>query len=43
MKNTMLFEGYTGGGQKDVIDGFMATGDVGRRSDASSQYAALCR
>jgi acyl-CoA synthetase (AMP-forming)/AMP-acid ligase II len=33
VKNTMLFEGYTGGGQKDVIDGFMATGDVGRIDD----------
>jgi len=28
--NEMLFEGYTGGGTKDVIDGLMATGDVGR-------------
>src|SRR3954453_18597299 len=28
--NEMLFEGYTGGGSKDVIDGLMATGDVGR-------------
>ena len=27
--NEMLFEGYTGGGNKDVIDGLMATGDVG--------------
>ncbi|HWG73907.1 MAG TPA: AMP-binding protein [Acidimicrobiales bacterium] len=25
----LLFEGYTGGGGKDVIDGYMATGDVG--------------
>jgi fatty-acyl-CoA synthase len=25
----MLFEGYTGGGSKDQIDGLMATGDVG--------------
>jgi acyl-CoA synthetase (AMP-forming)/AMP-acid ligase II len=25
----MLFEGYTGGGNKDVIDGLMSTGDVG--------------
>ncbi len=33
VKNTMLFEGYTGGGHKDVIDGFMATGDVGRIDD----------
>jgi acyl-CoA synthetase (AMP-forming)/AMP-acid ligase II/carbon monoxide dehydrogenase subunit G len=28
--NEMLFEGYTGGGSKDVVDGLMATGDVGR-------------
>jgi acyl-CoA synthetase (AMP-forming)/AMP-acid ligase II len=27
--NEMLFEGYTGGGKKDMIDGLMATGDVG--------------
>ncbi|MEJ7786676.1 MAG: acyl-CoA synthetase [Solirubrobacteraceae bacterium] len=27
--NGMLFEGYTGGGNKDLIDGLMATGDVG--------------
>jgi fatty-acyl-CoA synthase len=26
---TMPFEGYTGGGNKDVIDGLLATGDVG--------------
>ncbi len=28
--NEFLFEGYTGGGTKDEIDGLMATGDVGR-------------
>jgi fatty-acyl-CoA synthase len=27
--NEMLFEGYTGGGGKDVVDGHMATGDLG--------------
>ena len=26
----MLFEGYTGGGHKEIVDGLMATGDVGR-------------
>src|SRR5215216_4578363 len=31
--NEMLFEGYTGGGAKDVIDGLMATGDVGRMDE----------
>ncbi len=28
--NGMLFEGYTGGGNKQIIDGLMSTGDVGR-------------
>jgi fatty-acyl-CoA synthase len=27
--NEMLFEGYTGGGEKEVVDGLMSTGDVG--------------
>ena len=27
--NEMLFEGYTGGGGKDMINGLMSTGDVG--------------
>ncbi|MDQ3768735.1 MAG: acyl-CoA synthetase [Actinomycetota bacterium] len=27
--NEMAFEGYTGGGSKDVIDGLMSSGDVG--------------
>ncbi len=31
--NSVLFEGYTGGGSKDVVDGLMATGDVGRLDD----------
>ena len=30
VKNSMLFEGYTGGGSKDMVRGMMATGDVGR-------------
>ena len=36
--NEMLFEGYTGGGSKDVIDGLMATGDVGRMDDAGRLF-----
>jgi acyl-CoA synthetase (AMP-forming)/AMP-acid ligase II len=28
--NSILFEGYTGGGGRDLVDGLMATGDVGR-------------
>jgi fatty-acyl-CoA synthase len=31
--NDMLFEGYTGGGSKDMIDGLMSTGDVGHLDD----------
>jgi acyl-coenzyme A synthetase/AMP-(fatty) acid ligase len=30
VNNSMLFEGYTGGGSKEMIDGLMSTGDVGR-------------
>ena len=36
--NEMLFEGYTGGGGKDEIDGLMATGDVGRMDDAGRLF-----
>lgn len=28
--NGLLFEGYTGGGHKEIVDGLMASGDVGR-------------
>jgi fatty-acyl-CoA synthase len=31
--NEMLFEGYTGGGNKDLIDGLMSSGDVGYLDD----------
>jgi acyl-CoA synthetase (AMP-forming)/AMP-acid ligase II len=38
--NGMLFEGYTGGGDeaKEVIDGLMSTGDVGRFDDDGRLY-----
>jgi fatty-acyl-CoA synthase len=36
--NEMLFEGYTGGGSKDVIDGLMATGDVGHFDEAGRLF-----
>jgi fatty-acyl-CoA synthase len=36
--NEMLFEGYTGGGGKDVIDGLMATGDVGHFDDGGRLF-----
>jgi fatty-acyl-CoA synthase len=36
--NSMLFEGYTGGGGKDMIEGLMSTGDVGRIGDDGRLY-----
>jgi fatty-acyl-CoA synthase len=38
--NGMLFEGYTGGGgeAKEVVDGLMSTGDVGRFDEAGRLY-----
>jgi acyl-CoA synthetase (AMP-forming)/AMP-acid ligase II len=36
--NELLFEGYTGGGTKEEIDGLMATGDVGRLDPAGRLF-----
>jgi fatty-acyl-CoA synthase len=36
--NEMQFEGYTGGGGKDVIDGLMSSGDVGHFDDAGRLF-----
>jgi fatty-acyl-CoA synthase len=36
--NGAQFEGYTGGGSKEVIDGLMATGDVGHLDDAGRLF-----
>ena len=38
VSNEMLFEGYTGGGSKDVIDGLMATGDVGHFDEGGRMF-----
>ena len=38
--NEMLFEGYTGGGSKDVIGGLMATGDVGYLDDDNRLFVS---
>ena len=29
-RNEMMFDGYTGGGGKEIVGGLMSTGDVGR-------------
>lgn len=36
--NGLLFEGYTGGGGKEVVDGLMSSGDVGRFGDDGRLY-----
>src|SRR5205823_14366383 len=36
--NSMLFEGYTGGGGKETIDGLMSTGDVGHVDEAGRLF-----
>ncbi|RYE76636.1 MAG: acyl-CoA synthetase, partial [Myxococcales bacterium] len=36
--NSMLFEGYTGGGNKEVLEGLMSTGDIGRFDDAGRLF-----
>jgi acyl-CoA synthetase (AMP-forming)/AMP-acid ligase II/uncharacterized membrane protein len=38
--NDMLFEGYTGGGGKDEIDGLMATGDVGHLDEEGRLFVS---
>jgi acyl-CoA synthetase (AMP-forming)/AMP-acid ligase II len=36
--NGMLFEGYTGGESKEVVDGLMSSGDVGRFDEDGRLY-----
>jgi len=36
--NGAQFEGYTGGGSKEVVDGLMSTGDVGHLDDAGRLF-----
>ncbi|MDP3894503.1 AMP-binding protein, partial [Nocardioides sp.] len=36
--NGLLFEGYTGGGHKEVVDGLMSSGDVGRFDENGRLY-----
>jgi len=36
--NEMVFEGYTGGGGKEIVEGLMSTGDVGRLDEAGRLF-----
>ncbi len=36
--NEFMFDGYTGGGGKEVVDGLMSTGDVGHLDDAGRLF-----
>ncbi len=36
--NEMKFEGYTGGGNKDIIDGLLSSGDVGHLDEAGRLF-----
>jgi acyl-CoA synthetase (AMP-forming)/AMP-acid ligase II len=36
--NEMAFEGYTGGGSKDALDGLLSSGDVGHFDDAGRLF-----
>jgi acyl-CoA synthetase (AMP-forming)/AMP-acid ligase II len=36
--NELVFDGYTGGGNKDVIDGLMSTGDVGHLDEGDRLF-----
>ncbi len=36
--NTMQFDGYTGGGTKETIDGLMSTGDLGHLDEAGRLF-----
>ena len=36
--NALLFEGYSGGGHKELVDGLMSSGDVGRFGDDGRLY-----
>jgi acyl-CoA synthetase (AMP-forming)/AMP-acid ligase II len=38
VRSGMLFDGYTGGGSKEVIDGYMNTGDLGHFDSAGRLY-----
>ena len=38
VRSGMLFDGYTGGGTKEIVDGYMSTGDLGHLDAAGRLY-----
>ena len=38
VRSSMVFDGYTGGGSKQVVDGYMSTGDVGHLDRAGRLF-----
>jgi fatty-acyl-CoA synthase len=36
--NEMMFDGYTGGGGKEIVDGLMSTGDMGRLDESGRLF-----
>jgi acyl-CoA synthetase (AMP-forming)/AMP-acid ligase II len=36
--NEMMFDGYTGGGGKEIVDGLMSTGDMGRLDEGGRLF-----
>ena len=38
VRSGLVFSGYTGGGSKDVVDGFMASGDLGHIDEAGRLF-----
>jgi acyl-CoA synthetase (AMP-forming)/AMP-acid ligase II len=38
VRSGMLFHGYTGGGSKEIVDGYMSTGDLGHFDAAGRLY-----
>lgn len=40
VRSGLTFEGYTGGGSKDIVDGFMSSGDLGYFDDAGRLFIA---
>jgi len=40
--NEMMFDGYTGGGGKEIIGGLMSTGDVGRLDGEGRLFVEGC-